>query len=230
MIIVFAPLAGRLAGRIGSRVPMTVGLTLNAASLFLFTQVQVHTTYGHIWPLLSLAGLGMALVMSPMTAAVMSTVPPQRAGMASATTSASREIGGVFGIALLGAIVTHVFTRDLNRIVNQLNLPPAIKATILEQASQGVEQTGGTLPAGANLGGLAEALKSSFVSGMHLALIVAGGVLLLAAAISAVFVAGGQPQQVRALDKSAALAESTPGTRDRIGRRCDSSMLTATPY
>lgn len=210
MIIIFAPLAGRAASRIGSRVPMTVGLTLNAASLFLFILVQVHTPYSHIWPLMSLAGLGMAMVMSPMTAAVMSTVPPQRAGMASATTSASREIGGVFGIALLGAIVTHIFLRDLNRIVGQLNLPPAIKATILQQASRGVEQTGGTLPAGANLGGLAEALKSSFVSGMHLALIVAGGVLLLAAAISAVFVAGGQPQPVRALDKSAALAESIP--------------------
>ena len=214
MIILFAPLAGRLASRIGSRVPMTVGLALNAVSLFLFTQVQVHTAYGHIWPLLSLAGFGMALVMSPMTSAVMSTVPPQRAGMASATTSASREIGGVFGIALLGAIVTHIFLRDLNRMVGQLNLPPAIKATILQQASKGVEQTGGTLPAGANLGGLVEALKSSFVSGMHLALIVAGGVLLLAAVVSAVFVVGGEPQQVQALDKGATLSEGSIPMRD----------------
>jgi EmrB/QacA subfamily drug resistance transporter len=196
MIIIFAPIAGRLAGRIGSRVPMTVGLALNALSLFLFTQVQVGTPYPRIWPLLTLAGFGMAFVMSPMTSAVMSTVPPQRAGMASATTSASREIGGVFGIALLGAIVTHVFTRDLNRIVSQLNLPPAIKATILEQASHGVEQTGGSLSAGANLGGLADALKASFVSGMHLALIVAGGVLMLGAIVAGVFVAGGEPQQV----------------------------------
>jgi hypothetical protein len=92
--------------------------------------------------------------------------------------------------------VTHVFTRDLNRIVSQLNLPPAIKATILEQAGHGVEQTGGSLPAGANLGGLADALKASFVSGMHLALIVAGGVLLLGAIVAGVFVAGGEPQQV----------------------------------
>ena len=202
MIVVFAPLAGQLAGRIGSRLPMTVGLALNALSLFLFTQVQVHTAYAHIWPLLSLAGFGMAMVMSPMTSAVMSTVPPQRAGMASATTSASREIGGVFGIALLGAIVTHVFNRDLNGIVSRLNLPPAVKATILEQASHGVEQAGGTLPAGADFAGLADSLKSSFVSGMHLALIVAGGVLVLGAIIAAVFVAGGQPEQVTSLSQS----------------------------
>ena len=74
MIIIVAPLAGRLASRIGSRVPMAVGLSINAVSLFLFIQVQVHTPYAHIWPLLSLAGLGMGMVMSPMTAAVMSTV------------------------------------------------------------------------------------------------------------------------------------------------------------
>ena len=91
---------------------------------------------------------------------------------------------------------------------------PAEFATILQQASKGVEQTGGTLPAGANLGGLVEALKSSFVSGMHLALIVAGGVLLLAAVVSAVFVVGGEPQQVQALDKGATLSESSLPVRE----------------
>ena len=55
----------------------------------------------------------MGLVMTPMTAAVMGAVPRERAGMASATSNASREVGGVFGIALLGAIVTHIFSRDL---------------------------------------------------------------------------------------------------------------------
>jgi len=120
--------------------------------------------------------------------------------MASATTSASREIGGVFGIALLGAIVTHVFARDVNRLVAQLNLPPAVKAAILQQASRGIEQSGGSLPSGAGLGGLVDSLKASFVSGMHLALVVAGGVLLLGAVVAAVFVAGGQPRQVNSPD------------------------------
>lgn len=201
MIIIFAPLAGRLVGRIGSKIPMAVGLSLNAISLFLFTRVQVDTGYGAIWPLLSLAGFGMAMVMTPMTAAVMSTVPPQRAGMASATTSASREIGGVFGIALLGAIVTHIFTGGVSRLVDELGLPPAIKATILEQVSRGAEQAGGAganLPAGGNLQALAQGLKSSFVSGMHVALIVAGAALVLGAVVAAVFVRGGRPHSVAA--------------------------------
>ena len=206
MIVVFAPLAGRLVGHIGAKIPMALGLTLNAISLFLFMRVQVDTGYGGIWPLLALAGFGMAMVMTPMTAAVMSTVPPQRAGMASATTSASREIGGVFGIALLGAIVTHIFTRDLNRVVNQLGLPPALKATIIEQAGHGVEQTGGSLPAGGQFDALALALKSSFVSGMHVALIVAGAALLAGGIVAAVFVQGGRPQEIIA-NKTIDIAE-----------------------
>lgn len=196
MIVAFAPLAGRVVGHIGAKIPMALGLTLNAVSLFLFIRVQVDTGYGGIWPLLALAGFGMAIVMTPMTAAIMSTVPPQRAGMAAATTNASREIGGVFGIALLGAIVTHIFTRDLNRVVDQMGLPPALKATILEQASHGVEQTGGGLPAGGQFEALTLALKSSFVSGMHIALIVAGAALLLGAIVAAVFVHGGRPQGI----------------------------------
>jgi DHA2 family methylenomycin A resistance protein-like MFS transporter len=214
MIIIFAPLAGRMAGRIGSRVPMTLGLALNATSLFLFTRVEATTPYSQIWPLLMLAGFGMAMVMSPMTAAVMSTVPAQRAGMASATTSASREVGGVFGIAVLGAIVTHVFTRDLNRLVDQLSLPAALKATILQQASHGAEQTGGNLPLGSNLAGLVEGLKSSFVSGMHLALIVAGVMLVIGAIVAAVFVAGGQPRQVDAPGKHSDLSTDGPGVAE----------------
>ena len=198
MIVVFAPLAGRLVGLIGPRIPMVLGLTLNAVSLFLFTRVQVDTGYGAIWPLLSLAGFGMAMVMAPMTAAVMSTVPPQRAGMASATTSASREIGGVFGIALLGAIVTHIFTQDLNRVVDQLGLPAALKAQILEQAGRGAQQAGGDLPAGSQFEALSAALKSSFVAGMHVALIVAGAALLLGAVVALIFVHRGQPPEIPA--------------------------------
>ncbi len=57
-------------------------------------------------------------------------------------------------------------------------------------------------------------MKSSFVSGMHLALIVAGGVLVLAAIVAAVLVVGGQPQQVQALDKGATRAESSVPVRE----------------
>ena len=195
VIILVAPFAGRMAGRIGSRVPMVVGLLVNALALFLFTRVEATSSYMSIWPLLSLTGLGMAMVMSPMTAAVMSSVPPQRAGMASATSNSGREIGGVFGIALLGAIVTHVFSTDLAKAITGLGLPPAIRDTIIAQAGQGSERAaGGTLPPGVDVAALHAAIGESFVSGMHVAMAVAGTALLVGAVV-AFFTIGGPGQQ-----------------------------------
>ncbi|MGO8684115.1 MAG: DHA2 family efflux MFS transporter permease subunit [Thermoleophilia bacterium] len=198
VIVVVAPLAGRIAARIGSKVPMATGLALNATSLFLFTAIDATTSYAHIWPLLLLAGTGMGLVMTPMTAAVMGAVPPQRAGMASATSNASREIGGVFGIALLGAIVTHVFSRDLSRTIAALRLPAGLKALIIRQASHGAEQAVTALPPGVKAAALHAAAGAAFVAGMHVAMIVAGGALALGALAALVFVQGGRGMAKRA--------------------------------
>ena len=196
MIVIVAPLAGRLAGRIGSKLPMAVGLALNAASMLIFTSIDAGTSYSHIWPPLLLAGVGMALVMTPMTAAVLSAVPRERAGMASATSNASREVGGVFGIALLGAIVTHIFSRDLARSIAALHLPAALRDTIVAQASHGAEQAAATaVPAGVNGAALHAAAGASFVAGMHAAMVVAAVALAAGSMGAAVFVRG-RPQPV----------------------------------
>ena len=195
MIVIVAPLAGRVAGRIGSKLPMAIGLALNALAMCLFTTIDADTSYSHIWPLLLIAGVGMSIVMTPMTAAVMSAVPRERAGMASATSNASREIGGVFGIALLGAIVTHIFTRDLARSLGALHLPVALKDVILAKASHGAEQAAASaLPQGLNGAALHAAAGSAFVSGMHAAMVVAAVALAIGAVAAAVFVRGGRPQ------------------------------------
>ena len=202
--MIVAPLAGRIAGRIGSKVPMTVGLAMNALAMALMTSIDATTSYSHIWPPLLLAGVGMSLVMTPMTAAVMGAVPRERAGMASATSNASREIGGVFGIALLGAIVTHIFSRDLSRAIAALHLPAALRDAIITQASHGAEQAAATaLPAGVNGAALHAAAGASFVAGMHAALVVAAAALAVGALAAAIFVRSGQPPQEVALPPAA---------------------------
>ncbi len=204
VIVIVAPLAGRIAGRIGSKVPMTVGLAMNALAMALMTSIDATTSYSHIWPPLLLAGVGMSLVMTPMTAAVMGAVPRERAGMASATSNASREIGGVFGIALLGAIVTHIFSRDLSRAIAALHLPAALRDAIITQASHGAEQAAATaLPAGVNGAALHAAAGASFVAGMHAALVVAAAALAVGALAAAIFVRSGQPPQEVALPPAA---------------------------
>jgi predicted MFS family arabinose efflux permease len=188
-IIVTAPLAGRLAGRLGSRLPMTVGMLLTGSALLLLTRADVHTGYSLLWWNFTMAGIGMGLTMTPMTAAVMGTVPPARAGMASATTNTSREVGGVFGIALLGAIVTARMKSSLVGKLAVSGLPADIQARIT--ASVGHGAGGGAdiakLPAAAR-DVVVPAINSSFVSGMHVALVVAGVSLLVGSAMAAAFV------------------------------------------
>ena len=105
MIIVTAPNAGRFASKHGSRGIITFGLTLAASGLLVLSRISVTTPFGLMLPVFMFMGVGMASVMSPMTAAVMNAVGAERAGLGSATTNTSREVGGVFGIALLGTLL-----------------------------------------------------------------------------------------------------------------------------
>ena len=104
MIVAVAPLAGRLTDRIGARWPIAAGLTLVSGALFWLTTITAATTYSDIWPSFTLMGLGMALVMSPMSTAAMNAVATAKAGIASGILSMSRMVGGTLGVAALGAI------------------------------------------------------------------------------------------------------------------------------
>jgi EmrB/QacA subfamily drug resistance transporter len=104
MIVAFAPVAGRLTDRVGPRWLIGGGLTIVSASLYWLTTIHVGTSYGDIWPSFVLMGLGMALVMSPMSTAAMNAVAVTKAGVASGILSMNRMIGGTLGIAVIGAV------------------------------------------------------------------------------------------------------------------------------
>ncbi len=108
MIVVTAPNAGRYASTHGSRAPMTYGLLLAGGGLVTLSMLTPTTPYWLMGTIFAIMGHGMGATMAPMTAAVMNSVGQQRAGLGSAMTNTSREVGGVFGIALLGTIL---FTR-----------------------------------------------------------------------------------------------------------------------
>jgi MFS family permease len=104
VIVAVAPIAGRLSDRIGSVYPMATGLAVLTSSTFLFSQIDAGTTYGGLVVPFILLGLGIALVMSPMSTAAMNAVEVAKAGVASGVLTMSRMIGGSVGVAATGAI------------------------------------------------------------------------------------------------------------------------------
>ena len=112
LIILIAPIAGRSSDRIGSRALMTAGMLCLAASLAIFSRLGLDSTFWDIFPGLIVGGFGVALVMTPMTAAALGSVPVEKSGVGSGVLNTFRQVGGALGIAVMGAIVASYV--DLN--------------------------------------------------------------------------------------------------------------------
>jgi predicted MFS family arabinose efflux permease len=105
LIILIAPAAGRISDRVGSRWLMGAGMTLVGGSLLVFSRLDSGSNFWDILPGLVIGGIGMALAMTPTTAAAMGSVTVDKAGVGSAVLNSMRQIGGSLGIAIMGAIV-----------------------------------------------------------------------------------------------------------------------------
>ena len=193
MIIVSAPTAGHIAQRIGPRIPMTYGLSMVSAGLFGLAFIQPDTPYWVLAILFVMMGNGIGSTMAPMTAAVMGAVGPQRAGLGSAMTNTSREVGGVLGIALLGTVLFDRLGSVLVPKLTALGLEGAQASAIAEAASHGFVQRSELAALGLSpeqVEGFATAFKESYMSGFHLAVLIAGAILLTAAVVANRFIPG----------------------------------------
>jgi EmrB/QacA subfamily drug resistance transporter len=136
LIILVAPIAGKLSDRVGSRWLMGAGMTLVSISLLLYQRVGLHSTFWTLLPAMLLGGVGMAMTMSPMTAAAMSSVPVDKAGVGSGVLNSFRQLGGSLGIALMGAILASFVTvsplspEAPQQFVNGLHAALAVAAAI----------------------------------------------------------------------------------------------------
>ena len=105
LIILVAPIAGRMSDRVGSRGLMTVGMLLVATQLILFSRLSADASFWNLLPALLIGGVGMACTMTPSAAAATRSVPVDKAGVGSAVLNCARQVGGTMGIALMGAII-----------------------------------------------------------------------------------------------------------------------------
>ena len=97
--------SGRLTGRVGERWPLIAGLVIAGAATLGLLRLEPGTPLSAIWWNFALLGGGIGLCGTPISAIAMSAVDVPRAGMASAVVNSLRQVGQVFGVAVLGALV-----------------------------------------------------------------------------------------------------------------------------
>ncbi len=208
MIVLLAPVAGRLTDRVGPRPLMTFGLLSVSGALFWQSHLTVDSGYGALLPGFVLMGIGMAFVMSPMSTAAMNSVEPTKAGVASGILSMSRMVGGTFGVAVLGALVA---TLGANRIDQLL---PALPASARSQ-----------LAGALGSGGVSHNVPAPVVQASHEAFVYAlqnglrlGAAVALAGAIVAVTLVGRErPAHRPAAAEAAAIAVEPAPIADTVG-------------
>jgi EmrB/QacA subfamily drug resistance transporter len=166
VIILVAPMAGRLTDRIGPKPLMTAGMLIVAGSMFWQGHLAVDTSYGFLVGAFILMGLGMGLVMSPMSTAAMNAVEHTKAGVASGILSMSRMVGGTFGVAAMGALVSGLGRHRIDEMLP--SLPESQRATLAESLGAGGARVGGDVGAAVQ-----EAFVSALNSGLRLAAAIA---------------------------------------------------------
>jgi EmrB/QacA subfamily drug resistance transporter len=114
VVILCAPLAGRLSDRFGSRVLCTLGTALVVLGQFLIASLTLHSSlFDMVFPL-ALSGLGWAMFNSPNQSAMLAAVPPDHIGAASGMNVTTARIGGALGLAVGSALFTYgLSTRGL---------------------------------------------------------------------------------------------------------------------
>lgn len=186
IIAVFASQAGSLADRIGPRLQMILGPAVVASGAALLSVFGVQPDYFiHFLPGLVLVGIGMALVIAPLTKSALM-VQPQFSGVASGVNNAVARFAALLAIAVLSAVMLVIFTGRLQEAISVSNLTISQQEQILSQTNK---LGGVVIPAdfGNTARAAAEsAVKDSFLYGFRWAMGICA-LLAAAACLVAVF-------------------------------------------
>src|SRR5581483_3854379 len=183
--------SGGLVARYGAKLPLIVGPLIAAAGFVLFALPGIGGSYWTtFFPAIVVLGSGMAVAVAPLTTAVMGSVGPQRAGIASGINNAVARTAGLMAIAVLGIVALVTFSSNLESSLSALSLPPGVHNVLIAQQNKLV---GITIPGGlsqATHAAVQQAISASFVTSFRVIMLVAAALALVSALSSFLLIEG----------------------------------------
>ena len=193
--------AGGLVSRYGAKLPLVIGPMIAAAGFILFA---VPGTGGSYWttffPAVVVMGLGMSLVIAPLTTTAMNSVSGRHSGLASGVNNAVSRTASMLAIPVLGIFVFAAFSSTLDTRTTELELPPAAQRQLeVQKVNLGAAQVPESL-GGETAAAVQRAIEESFIAGFRVA--------ALASAAAAGIMIEGKGKPVRS--EEARRAETAP--------------------
>jgi MFS transporter, DHA2 family, multidrug resistance protein len=205
-LVVGAVLANRLARLLGAKMMVALGFALVAAGMLIGATTTVSSGDGFIAAWMTLGGLGLGITFATAAAAALAEIPTERSGVGSAVMQALQKMGGPFGTAILGSVLSTAYLNHLHLA----GLPAAVASAVRGSLFGGI-----AVAAKLHSPSLLNMVHNAFVSGMDASLVVAAGIAGGGLILTLIFL----PQ--RALAKGAAQSNqtgaSTPSQPDRVG-------------
>ena len=99
----------KLTQIVGTRWVLTSGLLVTSGALLVLSTTTIEDGYTRLAMILAVLGAGMGFILSPATHAVMSALPPEKAGVGSAVNDSVGQVGGALGVAVLGSVLSSVY-------------------------------------------------------------------------------------------------------------------------
>jgi MFS family permease len=199
--------AGGLVDRYGAKLPLVVGPIITACGFVLFAVPAIGGSYWlTFFPAVIVMSLGMAITVSPLTTAVMGSVPTHNAGTASGINNAVSRAAGLLSIAIFGIVFLAVFSSSLDSHLQQLHLSPALSQSI---DAQHTRLAGIQIPptSSATHVAIKGSIDEAFLSGFRLVSLICAGLALASSLIAGLLIEGKKPRQVSSIAKTEAETE-----------------------
>jgi EmrB/QacA subfamily drug resistance transporter len=179
------PFGAHVINKFGAWLPITVGLLATSIALLSLITLQVDSAYIHLWPPFVLLGLGIGLVVTAATDAIVGDIAEDDAGIAGGIQTTAIQLGGVLGTAVCGSIIGASVGAALRSDLLSSGVPGAL-ATRLAQKGAEVSQGLAPVPAGTApklAAAIAKGSHGAFMTGLHTTMLVAGIIALIGATL-----------------------------------------------